>query len=129
PSDEPSYRAPDAPPRPTPWYYDHSPVGRLATESLIRLRNYTHELPSYLQGHMHDLAGDVKSRYRAWILVTWFCAVAATVLTMLFILLLYRWVFRPLRCLVKGSRRVAGGDFNFHIELPSRDEMGELAEA
>jgi two-component system NtrC family sensor kinase len=38
-------------------------------------------------------------------------------------------VFRPLRCLVKGSRRVAGGDFNYRIELPSHDEMGELAEA
>jgi nitrate/nitrite-specific signal transduction histidine kinase len=31
--------------------------------------------------------------------------------------------------LVKGSRRVAGGDFNFRIQLNSRDEMGELADA
>jgi two-component system, NtrC family, sensor kinase len=129
PNNEPGYRQASEPPRPTPWYSDYSRLSRLATEHLIQLRNYTHELPSYLQGHMHDLAGDVKSRYRAWILLTWFCAVAATVLTMMFILLLYRWVFRPLRCLVKGSRRVAGGDFNFRIELPSRDEMGELAEA
>jgi signal transduction histidine kinase len=96
---------------------------------LVRLQNYTRELPSYLQGHMYALAGDVRSRYRAWILLTWFCAVAATALTVLFIVLIYRWVFRPLRCLVKGSRRVASGDFNYQIELASRDEMGELAGA
>jgi len=41
----------------------------------------------------------------------------------------YRWIFRPLRVLVKGSRRVAAGDFNYRIELPSFDEMAELAEA
>ncbi len=115
--------------RPALWYCDHDRTSRLASIELVQLQTMIGKLPSYLQGHMHDLAGDVRSRYRVWILLTWFCAVAATVLTVLFILLIYRWVFRPLRCLVKGSRRVASGDFNYQIELPSRDEMGELAEA
>ncbi|MCC7085437.1 MAG: HAMP domain-containing histidine kinase [Pirellulales bacterium] len=114
---------------PAAWYCDYDRISSLASEELVQLQNAARDLPSYLQGHMHELAGDVKLRYRAWILATWFCAVAATLLTVLFIVLLYRWVFRPLRCLVKGSRRVAGGDFNYRIELSSHDEMGELAEA
>jgi signal transduction histidine kinase len=43
--------------------------------------------------------------------------------------LTYRWVFRPLRLLGHGSRRVAAGDFNYRIHLDTRDEMAELAEA
>ena len=65
-----------------------------------------------------DLAGEVRLRYRTWIVLTWICAVAATGLVVLFIALGYRWIFRPLRLLVKGSRRVAAGDFNYRIELP-----------
>jgi signal transduction histidine kinase len=41
----------------------------------------------------------------------------------------YSWIFRPLRELVMGSRRVASGDFNYRIKLPAQDEMAELAAA
>jgi signal transduction histidine kinase len=41
----------------------------------------------------------------------------------------YRWVFRPLGVLVKGSRQVASGDFNYRIQLAAHDEIGELAAA
>ena len=43
--------------------------------------------------------------------------------------LTYRWVFRPLRMLGHGSRRVAAGDFAYRISLDTDDEMAELAEA
>jgi signal transduction histidine kinase len=43
--------------------------------------------------------------------------------------LTYRWVFRPLRLLGHGSRRVAAGDFDYRIQLDTRDEMAELADA
>ena len=78
---------------------------------------------------MLTLSQDVKSQYRTWIVLTWFAAIAATVLLALFISLGYRWIFRPLRILVKGSRRVAGGDFDYRIQLPPHDEMAELADA
>jgi two-component system NtrC family sensor kinase len=48
---------------------------------------------------------------------------------MLFIRLCYAWVFRPLRVLVTGSRRVASGEFGYRIALETHDEMSELAEA
>jgi signal transduction histidine kinase len=43
--------------------------------------------------------------------------------------LFYSWIFRPLRVLIGGSRRVAGGDFNHRIYLGTEDEMAHLAEA
>ncbi len=97
--------------------------------NLIELQNLGKELPHYLERRMLTLSQDVKSQYRAWIVLTWFAAIAATVLLTLFISLGYRWIFRPLRILVKGSRRVAGGDFDYQIQVASHDEMAELADA
>jgi signal transduction histidine kinase len=47
----------------------------------------------------------------------------------LFIRLFYAWVFRPLRVLVDGSRRVAAGEFGYRIALDTQDEIAELADA
>jgi signal transduction histidine kinase len=110
------------------WYlYDW--ITKPVNSDLLQLQNLTAVLPQSLHRRMHDLANDVKARYRTWIVLTWICAIAATTLTFIFIYFSYGWVFRPLATLVIGSRRVAAGDFNYHIELPPRDEMGELAEA
>ena len=110
------------------WYlYDR--ITTPINADLLKLQNLIAVMPQSLHRRMRDLASDVHARYRTWIVLTWLCAVAATALTFVFMYLCYRWVFRPLGSLVKGSRRVAGGDFNYHIELPARDEMGELAEA
>jgi two-component system, NtrC family, sensor kinase len=110
------------------WYLDHERTEKLGL-ALVELQNLATELPSYLEHRMEDLSQDVKTRYRSWIVITWFCAIAATTLLTLFIWLGYRWIFRPLRVLVKGSRRVAAGDFDYHIQIRSNDEMAELAEA
>ena len=96
---------------------------------LIELQNLSKDLPHYLEDRMARLSQDVKTNYRAWIVLTWICAIAAGVLLTLFIWLGYRWIFRPLRILVKGSRRVAGGDFDYQIQIASHDEMAELADA
>jgi signal transduction histidine kinase len=87
------------------------------------------KLPSFLQERMQELKDEVHSRYRAWIILAWICAIAATVFVAVFIRLGYRWIFRPLRLLVKGSRIVAAGDFNYRIQLESHDEMAELSAA
>jgi signal transduction histidine kinase len=110
------------------WYQDPSNTRDL-TSALETLQGLAAELPENLQRHMHALVYDVRSRYRTWIVLTWICSAAAGILLILFMALCYRWVFRPLRVLVKGSRQVAAGDFNFRIELPKHDEIGELAEA
>ena len=110
------------------WYLDKSCTDEMRGY-LIELQNLSKDLPHYLEDRMARLSQDVKTNYRAWIVLTWICAIAAGVLLTLFIWLGYRWIFRPLRILVKGSRRVAGGDFDYQIQIASHDEMAELADA
>ena len=86
------------------------------------------KLPTFLQSRMHDLAHEVRGRYRTLIITTWASALAAVVLLLGLGLLTYSWVFRPLRHLGHGSRRIAGGDFGFRIELDTCDEMAELGQ-
>jgi signal transduction histidine kinase len=86
-------------------------------------------LPGHLHRRIHDLAGEVRTRYRTLIILTWIVAVTALATFGLFIHLFYRWVFRPLRVLIKGSRFVAAGNFGHRIRLDTHDEMAELAGA
>ncbi len=103
--------------------------GDAVDAELERLAALSAALPSFLQEHLHDLAFEVRSRYRTLILTTGIAALAAAGLLAALGVLTYRWVFRPLRLLGHGSRRVAAGDFDFRIALDTRDEMAELAEA
>jgi len=96
---------------------------------LDSLADLTAELPSFLQQRLHDLSSEVRTRYRTLIVTTWTAATAAAGLLMAIAVLTYRWVFRPLRLLGHGSRRVAAGDFDYRIQLDTRDEMAELADA
>jgi two-component system NtrC family sensor kinase len=96
---------------------------------LERLQELSWELPGYLHERMHNFAGEVRSQYRALIFITLVTTGSAGLLSVLFIRLGYAWVFRPLRELVKGSRRVAAGEFGYRISLDTHDEMSELADA
>jgi len=105
-----------------------TPLPTVAPE-LENLARLAATLPSFLQVRMQDLASEVRVGYRTLIVTTWAAAAAAVVLLALIAGLTYRWVFRPLRVLGRGSRRVAAGDFAFRIRLDTHDEMAELAEA
>ena len=96
---------------------------------LDRLQELSWELPGYLHERMHNFAGEVRSQYRALIFITLVTTISAGLLLVLFIRLCYAWVFRPLRELVKGSRRVAAGEFGYRIVLETHDEMSELADS
>ena len=87
------------------------------------------KLPTFLQSRMHDLAHEVRGRYRTLIITTWAAALAAVLLLVGLGILTYSWVFRPLRHLGHGSRRIAGGDFGYRIHLETCDEMAELGQA
>lgn len=87
------------------------------------------KLPTFLQSRMHDLAHEVRGRYRTLIITTWAAALAAVLLLVGLGILTYSWVFRPLRHLGHGSRRIAGGDFSYRIHLDTCDEMAELGQA
>lgn len=107
--------------------------GEVKTDQLNRdleqLQQLAVELPSYLHANVQDLAGDVRGQYHTLIWIHALATLAAAGLLTLLVRLFYQWVFRPLRILVKGSRRVAMGQFSLRIHLDTRDEMSELADA
>jgi two-component system NtrC family sensor kinase len=99
------------------------------TQELDHLHALVHELPKYLHRRMSRLQSEVKHKYRTWIVLAWISSIMALG-TFAALTLFFHWsVFRPLRFLVHGSRRVAQGEFEYQIELPTQDEMAELAHA
>ena len=110
------------------WPTDEQKLDELKHE-LEDLHKLSAQLPSFLQHRMSEWQDEVRLRYRTWIVLTWVTSVLAALLLCLLVQLFYRWVLLPLRLLIEGSRRVAAGDFNHRIHLPSQDEMAELAGA
>jgi signal transduction histidine kinase len=110
------------------WLRNPAQIAVLAREC-VALQALAFELPTSLQKDMQHLAGEVRNEYRSLIYVCWITSILAGALLALLVKLFYDWVFRPLRILIKGSRKVAGGSFDYRIHLDTLDEMAELAEA
>jgi len=110
------------------WILDDSQVDRLDVE-LALLQQLAAELPSHLRGRLSGFAREVRGQYRTLIVGTWVASLTAVLVFLLFLRLFFRWVIRPLRMLIAGSRRVAAGQFQYRIHLDTQDEMAELAEA
>ncbi len=87
------------------------------------------DLPRAVQSDVSELPEAAGVAYGQRIRAAWATSLLAAGLTATMLWVLYRWVFRPLRVLIKGSRKVAGGDFAVNIQLDSQDEMAELASA
>jgi len=100
-----------------------------AEEKVRRLQSLTAALPSFLHERFKNVASDARGQYRSLIIIHWVAAVLAAFSMAAFSLLFYIWIFRPLKVLINGSRRVAGGDFDHRIRLRQTDEMAELASA
>lgn len=100
-----------------------------AEEKVRRLESLTAALPSFLHERMKNFASEARGQYRSLIIIHWVAAVLAALSMAAFSLLFYIWIFRPLKVLINGSRRVAAGDFDHRIRLRQNDEMAELASA
>lgn len=110
------------------WLFDQVRVESVAAE-VDTMYDLTVTLPQHLHSRMHAFAGDVRVRYRAWIVVSWTMAILSGGFIVVLLWLFYRWIAYPLRKLIKGSRRIAGGDFNYRVQVKTHDEMAELAQA
>ncbi|MEN0109857.1 MAG: HAMP domain-containing sensor histidine kinase [Planctomycetota bacterium] len=94
-----------------------------------RLRELAARLPSHLHNRLRQLSGEVRSQYHVAIVLSWATFVSACLLLVGATQVFRTTIARPLRLLAGGARKVAAGDFAHRIELDSRDEMGELADA
>jgi two-component system NtrC family sensor kinase len=110
------------------WLDEEVSAAKLDGE-LAKLQQLTVELPSFLHSEIRHVADDVRGQYRTLIGLSWATSIAAAIMLGSLVHLFYKWVFRPLRILIKGSRKVASGQFSFRIQLDARDEMAELAQA
>ena len=99
---------------------------RAETDELVPLAA---ELPTYLHLGIEEMAIKVRTEYRTLIVLVWVTSIWAGVALLVFVRLCYVWVFRPLRDLIRGSRRLAAGDFDHRIPVVTKDEMAELASA
>jgi signal transduction histidine kinase len=110
------------------WFFDPALTARLNTD-LNELQKLTASLPMHLYTSIREFSADARRQYRTLLGLTWAASISTVAIFALFLRLSLQWVFRPLRVLVDGSRRVAAGDFDFRIRLETDDEISELAGA
>ena len=110
------------------WMYSELKLNELDRE-VINLQIMAVDLPTHLHSTMKGFAAEVRGQYHALLIGLWITSALAALVFAVFIRLFYRWIFLPLEILIRGSRKVAGGDFNYHVQLQTHDEMSELAEA
>ena len=70
---------------------------------------------------------DDRKRYKTLLRLVVASTIAAAILFVTTVQLGRKWIFKPVRVLHQGARRVAQGDFDYRIQINSRDEMAELA--
>lgn len=87
----------------------------------------TEELTTLMHTGMAAFSSDVRGEYRTWIVVTWICLAASIVIFVVLAGLFHSFVVKPFRTLIGGSRLVAAGQFDHHIDLGTGDELSELA--
>ena len=110
------------------WLLNPSRISMLRDEA-EQLRHLVTELPSHLHKQFQALSIDVRAEYRTAIVIAWTNAIIALVLLVTSVRMFYKWFAKPLQMLVQGSREVASGNYEHRIELDTRGEVGELAEA
>lgn len=96
---------------------------------LSELVDATHEHFELIQEGITAFRKDVHDQYNGWMWTWGLCTTGA-----FFMVLVLGWSFRtlvvkPFQTLLAGSRLVAGGQFGHRIDLGTRDELSELAEA
>ena len=110
------------------WMYNDLKLDQLDRE-VIDLQIMAVHLPTHLHATLKGFAAEVRGQYHALLLGLWITSALAALVFAVFVRLFYRWIFQPLEILIRGSRKVAEGDFNHHVQLQTHDEMSELAGA
>ncbi|QDT48484.1 Sensor protein ZraS [Symmachiella dynata] len=78
---------------------------------------------------LHAALDQAQRDYESTSTLLWTTTAVAVVLFLGLIRHSYVQIFRPLRQLYEGARRVAQGCFDYRIPISTHDEMGELAES
>lgn len=100
----------------------------LMLRELGHLQILAHRVPDSQVG-LKDTLSEARQSYHSRFV--WVCGTSAVALVLFFSLVRYGYtgIFSPLCKLHQGASRVAQGDFDFRLELTTKDEMAELAES
>ena len=109
------------------WVLDYPRLRDDLDRELEGLQQLSARLPGFMKQRMDDFALQARAQYRGWIAATVIATGLAGVMMLVLVRQFYTWVFRPLRLLIRGSRRVAAGNFSHRIQLNTHDEVSELA--
>lgn len=109
---------------------EETPEEHLArVDRINQLNHLVVKLPDVLHRDFFTVLQMSKSRFHYTRWIVWTSAVAVWIMLGLLTALFHRWVLHPVRLLQRGVRRVAGGSFDYKIELKTGDEMERLADA
>lgn len=98
-------------------------------QRIDRLGQTVVKLPDVLHHDFFAVLENSKQQYVTSRVIVWTSALMVLGMLIALARLCHRWVLYPVRLLQRGVRRVARGQFDYHIELKSGDEMQALAEA
>lgn len=98
-------------------------------EELRKLRNLSGNIPKYQLNGLKDSSEAAKNQYHTLYTLVLLSGVTCGILLGVLLRLGYIWVFRPLSILIDGSKKIASGQFQHRIELDTRDDMADLADA
>ncbi len=98
-------------------------------DRLNQFQDHVSDLPAYMKHRMEAFAESARTEYHTWITLSTMMTIGAVLLLVLLMRRFHNRIFRPLESLVRGSRRVASGDYDHRIEIRTDDEVAELARA
>jgi two-component system NtrC family sensor kinase len=114
---------------PNDWVFKRSQIFNPLENELSNLQQLATDLPVFMQTRMKLFSENARSEYHTWMILSVALGLAAIAMIAFLMLRFRDRIIRPLETLVEGSRHVAGGNYDYRIELNSDDEVAELADA
>ena len=96
-------------------------------QEVLDLQRISSGLPALLNGRMVAFSKQARTEYHTWMILSGILSLCAIGMIVLLLVRFRDAIFRPLEILLDGTRRVAGGDDDYRIQLNSNDELAELA--
>lgn len=111
------------------WVFKPNQIFDHLEYEVSELQKLASEIPVYMQQRMAEFAEGARTEYRAWMTFSIFLGATAIGMIAFMIVRFRSRITRPLESLVEGSRQVAGGNYDYRIDLDTDDEVAELADA
>jgi len=111
------------------WYMRTQDTAAVLEPELDDLQAMVSQLPGLLKKRMEEFALAARTEYHAWYAYSFIMLFFAFGTFAVMFYVARKGIFRPLEKLIRGSRRVASGDYDYRINVFVDGEVAELANA